>query len=175
MALAKTELYEFREDNTGIWVKLKDSVQQQQRVFVHSGVITTANMHDAEIFSMLDDYWWKTEKTLQVFPYDIDFHKKAIEETRGYKKLLWIKSLLFRVRYSDYVQLLREVAVPAFLAAYPKGRIHIIRIDEGLVDLLAVNRPNRHFPGVYSIPEIKQSVRQSIIAGQGSGAREFRQ
>ena len=37
MALAKTDLYEFREDNTDIWVKLKDSVRQQQRVFVHSG------------------------------------------------------------------------------------------------------------------------------------------
>ena len=168
MALAKTELYEFREDNTGIWVKLKDSVQQQQqRVFVHSGVIKTSNMHDAEIFSTLDDYWWKTEKTLQIFPYDIDFYKKAIEETRGYKKLLWIKSLLFRVRYSDYLQLLREVAVPAFLAAYPKGRIHIIRIDEGLMDLLQ-SIDLTGISGVYSIPEIGQSVRQSIIAGQGS-------
>ncbi len=168
IALANTGLYEFREDNTDIWIKLKDSVrQQQQRVFVHSGVITAANMNDAEIFSTLDDYWWETEKTLQVFPCDIDFHKKAIEETRGYKKLLWIKSLLFRVRYSDYVQLLREVAVPAFLAAYPKGRIHIIQIDEGLVDLLQ-SIDLTGISGVYSIPEIRQSVRQSIIAGQGS-------
>ena len=100
MALAKTGLYEFHEDSTGIWAKLKNSVQQQE-VFVYSGAITVGNMHDEEIFSTLDDYWWETEKTLQVFPPDIAFHKKAIEEARGYKKLLWINSLLFRVRYSD--------------------------------------------------------------------------
>ena len=169
MALADTGLYEFCEDNTGIWVKLKDSVQQQ-RVFVHSGVVTAANMNDDRIFSTLDDYWWKAEKALRLpsmFPLDIASHKKNIEETRGYKKLLWIKDLLFRVRYSDYVQLLREVAVPAFLAEYPKGRIHIIRIDEGLVDLLhAIDLTG--ISGVYSIPEIGQSIRQSVIAGQGS-------
>ena len=171
MALAKTGLYEFFEDNTDIWVKLKDSVrQQQQRVFACSGTITAANMHDEEIFSMLDDYWWETEKKLrlpQMMPLDIAFHKKAIEETRGYKKLLWIKSLLFRVGYSDYVQLFREVAVPAFLTTYPKGRIHIIRIGERLMDLLqAIDLTG--ISGVYSIPEIRQSIRQSVIAGQGS-------
>ena len=169
MALADTGLYEFCEDNTGIWVKLKDSVQQQ-RVFVHSGVVTAANMNDDRIFSTLDDYWWKAEKALRLpsmFPLDIASHKKNIEETRGYKKLLWIKDLLFRVRYSDYVQLLREVAVPAFLAEYPKGRIHIIRIDEGLVDLLhAIDLTG--ISGVYSIPEIGQSIRQSVI-GQWQG------
>ena len=62
---------------------------------------------------------------------------------------------------------LREIVAPAFLSAYPKGRIHIIRVDEGLVDLLqAIDLTG--FSGVYSIPEIRQSSRQSLIAGQGS-------
>lgn len=168
MALAQTGLCDFHEDSTNVWVKLKDSVRQQE-LFVYSGSITAANMHDANVFSVLDSYWWDFEKICpQVLPYNSDFYKKTIEEARGYKKLLWIKSLLFRVGFSDYVQLLREIAVPAFLTAYPKGRIHIIRIDKGLLDLLQTI-DLIGILGVYSIHEIKQGRRQSITAGQGRG------
>ena len=168
MALAQTGLCDFHEDSTNVWVKLKNSVRQQE-LFVYSGSITAANMHDANVFSVLDSYWWDFEKICpQVLPYNSDFYKKTIEEARGYKKLLWIKSLLFRVGFSDYVQLLREIAVPAFLTAYPKGRIHIIRIDKGLLDLLQTI-DLIGILGVYSIHEIKQGRRQSITAGQGRG------
>ena len=164
-ALEKTNLYESLQDSTGTWVKLKDSVRQD-RLFVYAGNITEESLEDAPVLEAMNDYWWESEKSLPRMPYDRTVSENRISNARGYKKLLWIRDLLFRARYSEYVPLLRTVAAPAFFSSHPRGRIHVIQVSKDLhdalqtIDVLGISQ-------VYSLPEIRQNPRRSVTTGQG--------
>ena len=171
-ALGRIGLYEFQEDSSGLWAKLKDSVRDRG-VFTYSGQLTSQNLADNRIFSDLERYWWDLEKRRpQLFSYDRTSYRKRIESARGYKQLTWIKSLLFRVSYEDFPGMLREVVAPAFFRSYPKGSIHLVRIDQNLVKILQA-LDITGISGVYSIPEIASSRRRSLTAGQGSGLEQL--
>ncbi len=163
-ALKLTKFYEFLEDGSGHWARLKSSTRNGG-VFIHSGCITAANVGDSGVLEALDTYWWPSERDLPPMPYDRPFLQDEIARSRGYRKLLWMRHLLFCVRPSQYVQTLREVVAPAFFSMHPRGRIHIVRIATELnlalqtIDVLGVMR-------VYSVPEIRQSQRRSLTGGQ---------
>ena len=163
-AMELTKLYEFHRDSSGHWARLRTSVRSKG-VFIHSGSITAANVGHADALAALDTFWWQSERRLPEIPYNKASIESQIAKSRGYRKLLWIRHLLSCTRYSQYVRLLREVAAPAFFDAYPHGQIHIIRVSEDLslalqtIDLLGIMR-------VYSIPEVRQSRRRSVTAGQ---------
>ncbi len=163
-ALELTKLYEFQDDSSGHWVRLKPSTRSRG-VFNHVGCITAANVGESGVLEALDTYWWQSERDLRPISYDRQSLHGEIARSRGYRKLLWMRHLLFCVRPSQYVQTLREVVAPAFFSSHPRGRIHIVRIATDLnlslqtIDVLGVMR-------VYSVPEISQSQRRSLTGGQ---------
>ena len=163
-ALELTKFYEFLKDSSGHWARLKPSTRSRG-VFTHSGCITADNVGDSGVLEALDSYWWQSERDLPPMPYDRSFLQEEITKSRGYRRLLWMRHLLFCVRPSQYVQTFREVVYPAFFSAYPQGRIHIVRIATELnlalqtIDVLGAMR-------VYSVPEISQSQRRSLTGGQ---------